>query len=236
MLSILFLQEYDARTGTDCECGRTDAGPRVWRCIDCTDNAVCCASCLKERHQRTPFHKVQRWNGQFFARQALCDVGVTVHLGHDGDRCPKVAEQDAVSMSIGDVTEIHAARVYRCNCAATGEDPTPLWEQLLLARLFPATFSESSTRSAYTFRLMEHWHLDIMQGKKLVYDYWLSLQRRTNVVANDLSGYKNFLRAGRYWRDLTSRRQSGQGHGIDAFLPANRYPGSVAIVCPACPE
>ena len=49
-------------------------------------------------------------------------------------------------------------------------------------------------------------------------------------------GYENFRRAGRFWRDLTSRRQSGQGQGIDEFLPENRYPGSVAVVCPACPE
>lgn len=50
------------------------------------------------------------------------------------------------------------------------------------------------------------------------------------------AGYKNFHRAGRLWRDLTSRRRSGQGQGIDEFLPHNRYQGSVAVICPACPE
>ncbi|KZV78878.1 hypothetical protein EXIGLDRAFT_633073, partial [Exidia glandulosa HHB12029] len=211
------------------------------RCLECIDMAVCCASCLKDRHARSPFHKIEKWNGSYFERRALHDVGVTVCLGHDGAPCAKVDKEDGVDMTIADVTGIHTLTVYPCKCTATGADPTPFWVQLVLARLFPATFSDSKTRSAYTFRLMEHWHLDIMQGKKPVYDYWLSLQRRTNVAVNDLvfydqSGYKNFRRAGRYWRDLTSRRQSGQAQGIDAFLPANRYPGSVAIVCPACPD
>jgi len=29
---------------------------------------------------------------------------------------------------------------------------------------------------------------------------------------------------------------SGQCHGIDEYLPRNRHPGSVTVVCPACPE
>lgn len=41
---------------------------------------------------------------------------------------------------------------------------------------------------------------------------------------------------GRYWRDLTSRKQSGQEQGIGEFLPENVYPGSVAGICVACPE
>lgn len=30
--------------------------------------------------------------------------------------------------------------------------------------------------------------------------------------------------------------RSGQAHGVDEHLPKNRWPGSVAVVCPACPE
>lgn len=49
-------------------------------------------------------------------------------------------------------------------------------------------------------------------------------------------GYKSFLRAGRYWRVLKMTMRSGQAHDIDRHLPANRWPGSLVVVCPACPE
>lgn len=87
-------------------------------------------------------------------------------------------------MTVGDVTGIHSIRMFACKCHGDGEDPEPFVEQLLRARFWPATFT--SPRTVYTFRLMDHWHLDVMQGKKPVYDYWLSLQRRTKIVAKDL--------------------------------------------------
>lgn len=49
-------------------------------------------------------------------------------------------------------------------------------------------------------------------------------------------GYHAFMRAGRYWRVLKMVLRSGQAHDIDRHLPANRWPGSVVVVCPACPE
>ncbi|EJD47052.1 hypothetical protein AURDEDRAFT_39544, partial [Auricularia subglabra TFB-10046 SS5] len=123
--------------------------------------------------------------------------------------------------------------------------------QLFHSRLVPATMC--SPHTAYTFRLMEHWHLDVLQSKKPVYDYWMALTRRTRPdTAQDLvrvrmvvrymsanhrqSGYENFMRAGRWWRDLMSILESGQGQNIDHYLPENRYAGSTAIVCVACPE
>lgn len=86
-------------------------------------------------------------------------------------------------MNIGDVTGLHSLRVRPCKCRGPGENAEHIVEQLIRARLFPATFS--NPRTAYTFRLMDHWHLDVMQGKKPVYDYWTSLQRRTHVVDID---------------------------------------------------
>ncbi|KZV78847.1 hypothetical protein EXIGLDRAFT_783167 [Exidia glandulosa HHB12029] len=234
----LFSLEYDPVVGTPCPCEHGqphgEGGPRVWRCVDCSDQRACCSLCLRARHQCLPFHKVQQWNGKFFARSSLNDAGVRLFLGHEGVPCPNLNQDSAIVIKIGDVSGIHSMTVHKCECRGYGEDPEALYAQLLRARLFPATFERPQT--AFTFALMEHWHLDVLQGKKPVYDYWISLQRRTHVVAKDLTGYREFLRAGRFWRDLTSRKQSGQGQGIDDFLPANRYPGSVAVVCPACPE
>ncbi|EJD33797.1 hypothetical protein AURDEDRAFT_28973, partial [Auricularia subglabra TFB-10046 SS5] len=213
-----------------------DAGRRVWRCLDCIDQSPCCGTCLKGRHAQAPFHKVQKWNGLFFDRATLRECGLELHLGHDGRKCPESSTMRTIEMTIADVTGIHTLMVNPCCCRGIGEVAADDIEQLILARLFPATFS--NPRTAYTFRLMEHWHLDILQGKKPVYDYWISLQRRTKETRAECSqsGYKNFARAGRYWRDLTSRKQSGQAQGIDTFLPPNRYPGSVAVICPTCPE
>lgn len=183
MLAVLFSLEYDSDVGTACGCGN-ETSLREWRCVDCTDQSVRCGPCLRDRHKYSPLHKVQLWNGRFFGRASLSDVGVELHLGHDAEACPNTLEIEAISMSIGDLNGFHTLRVLPCNCKGTGEEAQPLLTQLMRARLFPATLT--SPRTAYTFRLMEHWHLDVMQGKKPVYDYYIGLRRLTDVVAKDL--------------------------------------------------
>ncbi|EJD35679.1 hypothetical protein AURDEDRAFT_46907, partial [Auricularia subglabra TFB-10046 SS5] len=202
------------------------------RCIDCFDWTVQCHSCIASRHASTPFHSIQKWDCDrgFFAPVEPAVVGLSLYLGHGGKACPKASEERSREMTIGDVSGIHTIRVYECQCTKSD-----IVLQLFHSRLVPATMGNPHT--AYTFRLMEHWHLDILQSKKPVYDYWMALTRRTRPdTAQDLSGYENFMRAGRWWRDLMSILESGQGQNIDQYLPENRYPGSTAIVCVACPE
>lgn len=191
----MYALEFSAFVNDECPCGRgeeevrenrpNDAGKRIWRCTECIDQEPSCGLCLRDRHRNSPFHQVQRWNGKFFERSSLGAVNLAIHLGHPGGRCPGTTNDEmGTVMTVADVTGIHTMRMFSCKCRGHGEDAEPVIEQLLRARFWPATFT--NPRSIYTFRLMDHWHLDVMQGKKPVYDYWLSLQRRTKVVAKDL--------------------------------------------------
>ncbi|KAG1901134.1 uncharacterized protein F5891DRAFT_979687 [Suillus fuscotomentosus] len=41
-----------------------------------------------DRHVRLPFHKISRWNGDFFEESSLTRLGMEYHLGHSGLPCP----------------------------------------------------------------------------------------------------------------------------------------------------
>lgn len=59
-----------------------------WKCTTCLGEHRFCRTCMKNRHDHLPFHKIQRWNGRYFQRAELWEVGVQIHLGHCGDACP----------------------------------------------------------------------------------------------------------------------------------------------------
>ena len=47
-----------------------------------------------KQHRQMPFHRVNRWNGKFFAVGALWQVGLRIYLGHDGMPCPHSQHSD----------------------------------------------------------------------------------------------------------------------------------------------
>ena len=63
-----------------------------WRCRDCFGGGVYCMQCFREQHRLLPFHKVEHWTGSHFEPAWLCQVGVTVNLGHCGAGCPLISE------------------------------------------------------------------------------------------------------------------------------------------------
>lgn len=68
-------------------CGRKDW---KWRCKDCIGGRLLCSGCCKTEHQLLLFHRVEMWNGRYFAAGALWQVGVKIYLGHQGLQCPQV--------------------------------------------------------------------------------------------------------------------------------------------------
>ncbi|KAF8259198.1 hypothetical protein EI94DRAFT_1616974 [Lactarius quietus] len=59
-----------------------------WRCTDCFPAPVLCSQCCQDSHKRLPFHRVQKWTGEYFMPSWLQEVGISLHLGHSGDLCP----------------------------------------------------------------------------------------------------------------------------------------------------
>jgi hypothetical protein len=76
----------------DRRCSGCGIGDGSWRCLDCLSRPLFCISCCRQAHSLLPFHRVERWTGSHFTPAWLQDVGVAIHLGHQGKPCPSVAE------------------------------------------------------------------------------------------------------------------------------------------------
>ncbi|KDQ52095.1 hypothetical protein JAAARDRAFT_139298, partial [Jaapia argillacea MUCL 33604] len=75
------------------------APPADWKCIQCGDEGILhctdcfawpllCSKCCRNRHRHLPYHRVERWMGEFFQPGWLSSLGVEIRLGHRGDICP----------------------------------------------------------------------------------------------------------------------------------------------------
>jgi hypothetical protein len=85
------LSAYGRQTGemeTD-TCPVCHLGRAVWRCRDCSDKRVFCVFCFRDRHAINLFHRVEKWNGRYFQRGGLWQVGVKIYVGHKGQPCPR---------------------------------------------------------------------------------------------------------------------------------------------------
>jgi hypothetical protein len=59
----------------------------TWRCRDCLLNPVFCTDCCRASHASHPFHRIEHWIGSYFEPAWLFQVGLILHLGHDGQPC-----------------------------------------------------------------------------------------------------------------------------------------------------
>jgi hypothetical protein len=82
----------------DMLCVRCSVNPASWRCKDCLSWPTYCKDCCRAQHIILPFHRIQRWTGEYFAPGWMRQVGVIINLGHGGKPCPSgigMYEQDA---------------------------------------------------------------------------------------------------------------------------------------------
>jgi hypothetical protein len=72
-------------------CSRCYVGRPVWRCLDCTEKTAVCVLCCRNDHKLDVFHRIEKWNGRFYQRGALWQVGAKIYAGHHGSPCPRSA-------------------------------------------------------------------------------------------------------------------------------------------------
>src|SRR6202041_2952884 len=70
----------------ECSCGVKE---NLIQCLDCFSTDIFCRACCLESHKFLPFHRINRWNGRFFTRSSLHAQGFIMHLGHNGNPCPR---------------------------------------------------------------------------------------------------------------------------------------------------
>ncbi|KII87217.1 hypothetical protein PLICRDRAFT_112660, partial [Plicaturopsis crispa FD-325 SS-3] len=201
------------------------------RCFDCCDVGILCKDCMISRHLAMPFHHIKKWDGQFFTRYSLKQLGLRIQLGHaTGERClnPETAFGD--DFVVLDVDAIHEVHLDYCAC----ETAAPRHTQLLRMRLFPATVANPKT--AATFRLLEHFDLVNLEGKTTAFGFYQALSRRTDNTGlyTPKDRYPALRRILREWSHLKTLKRAGRGH--DPAGVAATKDGECAVLCPACPQ
>ncbi|KAL0564649.1 hypothetical protein V5O48_017390 [Marasmius crinis-equi] len=235
LLTEMMRMEGRGGLGGSCpgKCG--GSGEALYRCQVCDNRQLLCKECTLVKHADRPIDKIQFWNGLFFERVTLRELGLSIQLGHpSGERCkyPRPAREGFV---IVDVDFIQRVDLSFCGCqhqSSVGR----FWQQLFRAQLFPATLTNPHT--AFTFRAVKLLHGLTLQGKLTTFHFYQSVE-----VATDAAGitdapkgrYDELLRVMRVWRYLRTLKRGGVGCSLNPAL-GDISPGSLVVKCPACPR
>jgi hypothetical protein len=185
------LIRHDGRAGhfSCAGCGEDDGR---FKCQDCFGSWLFCKSCLLDRHVQLPFHRIQVgvlsirisssltvfqfWTGKFFQDSSLQKLGLRIQLGHDGEDCPCPGHVQT-DFVVVDTTGVHYTNLQFCECFSQ-PGASHHRTQLLRSRLLPS--SVNSPRSAFSFDVLDSFHLLTLQGKTSAYDYYLSIAHKTD--------------------------------------------------------
>ncbi|KAK7680021.1 hypothetical protein QCA50_016967 [Cerrena zonata] len=192
---------------------------------------------LSRYHIRSQIMQVDTAADPFYAGQSededddernMDTVGNTLkpkrtNQSYDKFQCPM--------MTIIDIAGVHELRTQFCRCHPLNVNP--LHNQLQAMGLFPA--SRQKTRTAFTFRVLEHFDISNLEGKVSATTYYNSIARFTSNLfpKNVPNRYRELMRALRQWRDLTLRRRAGHPY-IDQEAAIS--PGGLALFCATCPQ
>lgn len=174
-LILACLLQREVHSGIPGPCGQCGKGKAYFRCQECSQSRAMCLRCIHTAHIHLPFHWVQEWKGEYFVRKDLSEDGFVHHLGHEGAPCPHLpSSPNPLTLTVTHVNGIHQTRIHVCHCPGQKD----ISEQLILADLFPATWTKP--QSVFTFEVLEDFHEDTLTSKKAAYDYVRKLRRRTN--------------------------------------------------------
>jgi len=180
----------------------------IWRCLDCLAGPDYCTECCRTSHCQDPFHRIERWTGVFYERSWLWKVGLVIHLGHNGDRCPKAAKSYDANLNVDEegwfdvedipctsaadsrppdrvynegrvMTIVHTSGVHHLPIVFCGcSEGAPEDIQLLRVGLYPSTYK--SCQTVFTFQLLDDYLLENLECKTSATHYYSKLRRITN--------------------------------------------------------
>ncbi|KAI0070519.1 hypothetical protein K474DRAFT_1713270 [Panus rudis PR-1116 ss-1] len=204
----------------------------LYRCKDCQNPQLTCQECCVQTHRSHPFHRVKYWNGQYFVKSTLKDASLVLQLGHPPNEACASPVPGPRNFVIIDTNGFHPTEILFCECDQACLSGGRI-QQLLRAKLYPATIMDPST--CCTFRLLEHFHMMTLQSKTTAYDYYQTLQMLTDSsgLGQTFNRLHAFMHMVREWRNLKVLKRAGRGHEEDGI--EKTAPGELSIRCPACP-
>ncbi|KAK7041916.1 hypothetical protein VNI00_008897 [Paramarasmius palmivorus] len=210
-----------------------------YRCIDCFGAEIVCKTCCKRRHRRVPFHRIEEWNGRYFAPTSLRKVGVSIQLNHAGGTCVKPLQCHS-KLRILHTNGIHKVELYFCGC----HKKRPQYQQLLRRGLYPATVTEGRITTCATFSYLESLQKTSFTTKGSTHDFYRALEKLSDGSGLKVpkSRYRPLLLMVRQWRHLKMLIWSGAAHDLDGVEgiegdPVNQRQkeGRLIVRCPSCP-
>ena len=117
----------------------------------------------------------QVWNGEFFQKTALNNLGFRFYAAHEHTPCPSA--DSTYSITVIDVNGVHYIDIQFCACT---EDVNYVerYRQLLRVGWYPASFQRPKT--AFTFNVLDTYHKLSLQGKLNLYDFFSSILQKTD--------------------------------------------------------
>ncbi|KAJ7152679.1 hypothetical protein C8R43DRAFT_886109 [Mycena crocata] len=214
------------------KCGGCGSAAPEFRCAHqmCFGPALFCEQCIVLRHQVLPTHWIEEWNGSFFVRRSLSDLGLEIQLGHPPGYVCRTSTPAHKDFVVIDTTGIHLVKVSFCRCNSQIGDH----QQCLRMRWWPSSMKRP--RTVATFAVIRLFQILNCLGKVSAHDFLRSLQLLTN---NDgLSPLPDRRRAFRHivrqYRLTLMMKRAGRGH--DPSGVNGTAQGGLALRCRACPQ
>ena len=150
--------------------------PGDYKCRDCCYPQHYCRECVVARHSHLPLHRILHWTSTFYKKTTLKDLGLCIQLGHDGPNCPSPGPIH-FDFVVVDTSGVHVVNLRYCNChSVIGASLDRV--QLLRFQWFPATVLRP--RTAFTFDVLDTFHIVTLQGKLAAFDFYRSLLYKTD--------------------------------------------------------
>lgn len=136
------------------------------RCRECRGREPMCIPCSVTAHRNLPFHWLSVWNGNYFERRDLAELGFVIRLGHHGDGCAHIpCNAQPLKFVIVHENGVHNCLLEYCHCPGRRNELS----QLVRSDLFPATLERTET--AFTCDVLERFHLDYDISKRSSQDF-----------------------------------------------------------------
>jgi hypothetical protein len=190
-------------------CSHCQQSAGTYRCRDCFGSEYWCDACCVSAHTNHPFHRIDRWNGNFFEKSDLLTHRLPLDLCHYPDACPLIPLNYETQMSDLDISDdgdeyadghppsepsastTHSgSRSYLIIVSSTGIfrrsirwchcAKSPAQYVQLLLRAKLFPASFKNPKTAFTFEVLDHFRLDALECKTAVMNFMSKLQRMTN--------------------------------------------------------
>ncbi|KAJ7456326.1 hypothetical protein B0H11DRAFT_1739440 [Mycena galericulata] len=208
---------------------------RLFKCRQCGD-FLQCQGCCVTAHARMPLHYIKEWNGDYWKKISLQELGYVYQLGHGGFPC-RFPDPRTLTMTVIDLPYIHRVRYRYCKCDKS--DYATNVQQLLRNSWYPATITDPATCA--TFTTLETFRMQNVVCNMNAHDFITAIERQTDTTSSAgldwlpvFHRYKEFMRMSRQWAFLKRAKRAGRAH--DPAGVAGTAQRELAVKCWACPH